>query len=677
MSDRVEVLQQLIDITKVQALKNVEKYPLLEWALKNHTNDKNERMEFVDRPFLLDLYKSWHTYEKVAVEKSVQVGLSELFIASAHLEANKGMSVFYVLPKYEIRNRFVSNRIARLHKRNLFYRNKTDVASKEEGSAQRKSLVGFGPGIIAFVGSNVEDEFIEFPADSAYIDEKDRCTEKHLDMVPDRLSASKYQYQREISNPTIRGKGIDARFETSSQALWNIKCEACNEYFTPNFFKHVVTQTGQHSYDVLDSDYEIYQRAPRLIHTCGKPVNRLKEGQWVDTFPGREWKGFRISQLYSKTVSLGPMLWAEEYGWLKAVGNAYREQVFINNRLGLPYSGSGAVISEYELNKLQTEYKYPMEPSLDKLIIMGVDVGSILHVVVREVTYQGDMPVARLMNVMALNDFESLKREIRRYQPRSVVVDAHPEIHEVTKLKRQFNMVWSCNFANNKLSLGKDKKERIIRMDRTAALDYVMSCVNTGQILLPIGAKHNLDNGFYYKHMLASTRLLVVDERSPADSKYIWDPAKKEDHYFLAEAYCLQAMELLSNVATLRYYSDQADKMASEKPKENRIPYPSGSFTVDQAQQDVYDNAQAITPNSFLKGMDKTYDMSRHIKSRPETDIEAEILQVAMNMNIGNQAASVIVFARAVGLTPPNALKFLHKYDFHFVGIDMFYPPVK
>ena len=95
------------------------------------------------------------------------MGLSELFIIQLHIEAGeRGMTVMYVLPKYELRNRFVDNRIFKIQKKVQKY---NYMLKQAETSVQRKSLIHFGNGTIAFVGSNVESEFIEIPVDSARI----------------------------------------------------------------------------------------------------------------------------------------------------------------------------------------------------------------------------------------------------------------------------------------------------------------------------------------------------------------------------------------------------------------------------------------------------------------------------------------------------------------------------
>lgn len=214
--------------------EQLQPYRALYWAHAYHKNIRGEKMAFPkDRGvnYLWDLYKGIGDWTHMCVEKSVQCGLSELFIIQSHLEAaERGMSIMYILPKYDLRNRFVNNRVYKLHKLPTYNQ------FIKHGAVHRTSLMHFGKGTLVYTGSNVADQFLEAPIDSVYIDEKDQCHLGNLLLVPNRLVASPYRYEREIANPTVAGFGIDERYLESSQATWMIKCTGCGEWFTPDFF---------------------------------------------------------------------------------------------------------------------------------------------------------------------------------------------------------------------------------------------------------------------------------------------------------------------------------------------------------------------------------------------------------------------------------------------------------
>jgi len=542
-----------------------ESSPVMYWGKKYHVNNRGEELDFTQMYYLIDLYKNIHLYKQMVVEKSVQCGLSELFIVSSHEEASRGLTVFYVLPKYEIRNRFVNNRINRVHRKVGKYANLVRQASVEGGS-HRTSLMHFGKGTIAYVGSNVEDEFIEIPVDSAYVDEKDRCNQRNLLMVPDRLTASPYKYWREISNPTIEDFAIDERYKESTRGLWMIKCDHCGKWFTPDFFKHVVREVGPSRYEVRDPNYVKHLRGARLIHDCGKAVDRLKKGEWVHEFPDRDWVGFRISKLFNKhsfTVQGTLSELAEEWSE-RVVGHSAKEQVFINSNLGLPYTSAGAKLHDYELNACMRSYEYPCPPLAPKAPrFMGVDVGNHLHVILRERTMDRGMPARKLLLAMTVKNFTDLGKLIRVWNPKIVVIDAQPELHEVSELKDAFGQVYSSRFNKDQLEMDINTKIRNITMDRTSILDYVKKAVVEQLLLLPPNADA-IDGGDYYRHMTALTRILDVDEDNPEKNRFVWE-GSKPDHYFLAEAYCLQGDGLVPEHSVFEFFQKELSRYKQEE----------------------------------------------------------------------------------------------------------------
>ena len=406
-----------------ELVRKIRPYPALYAAKRYHTNMHGQPMSFRDKPFLLQLYMliNQEPCHRMVVEKSVQCGLSELFLVNSHIEALNGLNIMYVLPKYESRDRFVSSRVKALYNRNEFYRLKKRELKKLEG-ANRLALSSFGTGIIAFVGSNVETEFLEIPVDSAYIDEKDRCHQDNLKLVPGRLTASEYKYIREISNPTAENVGIDKRYNESTKGQWRIKCDGCNHWFTPNMFLHLVEEINDGEYRVRDPNYEKYETPPSLIcDKCDRPVDRLKKGVWEHEQPRKAFHGFRISQLFSVLVDLGEMLWEEDTGFFDAVKSPKGKQIFVNDRLGLPHTDSDAKVTETDLDLCQREIDYPVLPGKkneNRMLFMGVDVGKKLNVVIRErIMHQGVFSYWPYMNQGSIQFSRKLLHDLRQYKP--------------------------------------------------------------------------------------------------------------------------------------------------------------------------------------------------------------------------------------------------------------------
>lgn len=498
-------------------------------------------------------------------------GLSELFIIMSHIEAGKrGLSVMYVLPKYELRNRFVNNRIYKLHKRVRTY---SEMVIEAETKVHRTSLMHFGKGTLAYVGSNVESEFIEIPVDSAYVDEKDRCNLNHLEMLPDRLTASPYQHQREISNPTIEGYGIDERYHESSMGLWKIKCPHCGQWFTPDFFRHVVEERSHNVFVPRDPLADADPQASgeiALIHDCGKPVNRLMRGEWVHAYPNRDWQGFRVSKLFARLSPKGTMR-SLYRSWVKAVGNDLKTQIFFNSDLGLPFSSKGARISRAMLNDCRRRYEYPpRHVSRSNGRFMGVDVGETLHVILRERVRSENGSSMRLIGAWAVPGFSAVAQLIREWKPDRVVIDSLPEIHKVMELKADFSRVFSSRFQESTNVLSVNKQKREVSMNRTAILDYVRQGVEMQTLLLPMEAEF-IEDGEYYAHMMASTRILEPNETNPEKSRFVWKEGSRPDHFFLAEAYCMQASMLVPNHDIFEFFAEQANTEPEHAAKRKAV----------------------------------------------------------------------------------------------------------
>jgi len=658
-----QTYQTLYAKKKKESLEKYASYPILHWAMKYHRNTNNEPMSFKNMPYLLAIYRMIHEYQRVVIEKAVQTGISELLIVESHYYAKEGLTVFYVLPKYELRNRFVNNRIHRQHRRIGYYANLVRQA-KLEGGSHRTSLMHFGEGAIAYVSSNVESEFLEIPVDAAYVDEKDRCNQRNLLMVPDRLTVSPYKIWREVSNPTVEGFGIDERYLSSTQGKWMLKCDRCNKHFVPNFFEHVIREVGINQYEARDPQYVPFETNARLIHSCGRPVNRLKQGEWVHDYADREWVGLRISKLFSKHTPLRELV--EE--WKSIAGHELKEQIFYNSNLGLPFSSEGAKIHEHHLNDCKRSYQYPAELSRTRFVrTMGVDVGAALHVIIRERIIDRGGEVRQLLLAVSIATFPELYRLIRQWRPKIVVVDAYPEIHEVSSLKKKFNNVWSSRFQEQRIEMGRNKKDRLVTMDRTALLDFVKRAIDEQILVLPKTAD-TIDNGAYYSHMQASTRVLEVDEVDVEKSRFVWKHTRP-DHYFLAEAYCMQAYFLIPKSSVFDFYQSEIKKMHDT------------DFKADKMLKQLYgketakgrEALQQATPEQFLNTVDRTMTVRPTIV-RSVHVVESEMLRIAEELCAKGKGGvfTLQAFNRAAGFRGDRGKEFLLKHGFKEKGVDGF-----
>jgi hypothetical protein len=497
----------------------------IEFVQKHHRNHKNEQLTFENRHALLELYKDESPH--IIVEKCVQIGVSEFAVVDCLYNAfEKGWHGAYVLPKSALRNKLVAERIDKP----LLY---VDYYKKNLGTTNNLQMKNLGSGSVYFLGSNSDDEFISFPADFVIVDELDRCDQQNIQLVPDRLKHSDHKYTRYISNPTIEGYGIDEKYRESDQKLWMIRCTACNTWQHIEWFTHVVQQIDEFSYELRSQRNPSAQSTSVLCIKCDKSISRLGKGRWAKHNEASSISGYRFSQIFFPTVTITE-LWEE---FKKCLGNETRMQIFYNSNLGLPYKASGSKFSEELLHKNQTNYYMPYEYASSNLVCMGIDVGKILHCVIREESPEG----FRLLFAGTFTNFEEIAEYVNRFTVQCVVIDSKPELHKVKELQEKYPYVWLADYIradsmNTKLI---HEDNRTIKTNRTASIDAIFAQFQHKALPLPLGYD-KIDNGDYVKHLCASTRIFL-----PEKGVYEWVHVGP-DHYLHAEVYCAFARHIIT-----------------------------------------------------------------------------------------------------------------------------------
>ncbi len=176
---QLEVVEKLLEIRNVR----------IDFAINHHVNTRGERMDFEHYPHIRPLYNS--TAPEIVLMGSVQSFKSEFSIIDHFAAAYVGLSIFFVLPKFEMRTTYVQNRINRCVESVTHYKK---IIGR--GFFDSVALKSFGKGVVKYVGSNVLSDFKEFPADMMIVEEVDQCSRENVEFALDRLRASKYQFKR-------------------------------------------------------------------------------------------------------------------------------------------------------------------------------------------------------------------------------------------------------------------------------------------------------------------------------------------------------------------------------------------------------------------------------------------------------------------------------------------------
>ncbi|MEC8881760.1 MAG: phage terminase large subunit family protein [Pseudomonadota bacterium] len=521
-------------------------YPLIGQALLHHKNTRNQPMSFKDMPYLAQMYAELPKCEGADIRKAVQTGLSELFIALSLYHAGwKGKIVAYILPTFSVRDRFVSSRINKILLNSEEYR-KHLPNQKDVGNNRMKR---FGSGSILFLGSNTTGDFVEFSADTVIVDEFDQCDPANLAKAKDRIRASKDPRMYRLGNPTLPNTGICALFDESDQRFWFCRCTHCGHWQNIDWLESIVMKDDNENWvprdpiarqllkDTRPKNLK-YKMKPVCIK-CNEPFDRNNEGEWVAKYKERERRGYTMSRLDVLSQSYTD-LYVE---WLDSQDDINKLSTFYTSVLGQGFEYSGARIGIEMLYDCATgeeldyagggEYK-------EEIVSMGVDVGSVLNVVISTAKEDEEGNLTRnTVLVCAVRKFEELKSLIKRFNVTCCTIDAMPETRKTQELrdwgKSLGVMIWMCRFYPTP-RFGKEAygrklnwKDRVVTVDRTQILDATFDEIKHKKRTLPKDVFTVLG---FKGQMKAPVRIL-----DQSRGRIVWVSGNNPDHYRFADVY--------------------------------------------------------------------------------------------------------------------------------------------
>ena len=493
--------------------------------MMGHRTHEGEPVSFKGREYLRAIYID--ESPRMVIRKSTQCGITEYLLCRAFTKALKGRAQFYVLPTLALVGRVVRNRVDQSIEYSPIWRAVAAPATAEiqrryGRQAQSVTLKHMGRAAIAFVGSNSRASFTEFPADDLIIDEMDECDRENIKMAPERLGDQAHPTEIRVGQPTPPEVGIDEEFSRSDQCLWHVRCD-CGEWQPLSWEANVVEEFQKRRYRVRDPEWQRGKKVRAVCRRCAKPLQNKGPGEWVAMHPGRDVRGYHLSKLFAGQTTLDRLL--ENFaGGLRDDQSATR---FQNGDMGMAYVGPGNQIGRADLDAC-VDPTYLMPGGLKEGVsAMGVDVGKVLHVRINVV----DGERLRAVFIGTVPDFADLKALALRYRVKAGVIDAMPETRESRKVAEQLPGWWVCYYSQT--SKADSEADRIITVNRTAALDGVKAAIDAHQVTLPANAGSIPG---YYEQMMVPARVF-----NEAQQRFEWADRGKADHYFHAECYALLA----------------------------------------------------------------------------------------------------------------------------------------
>jgi hypothetical protein len=150
----------------------------------------------------------------------------------------------------------------------------------------------------------------------------------------------------------------------------------------------------------------------------------------------------------------------------------------------------------------------------------------------RKTTWQ----IRRAVHIGRVKTFAELDDLMEKYEVFRCLISPQAEPHLVQEWARQehYGTVYQVIYTNDGLSQPDwNYRERIVRVDRTYALDSAYAEIRARRWWLPAGAQE-IDGGEFYAQLKAPTR---VRDMTTGELRYRWSETGSLDHYRDAQVF--------------------------------------------------------------------------------------------------------------------------------------------
>ncbi len=466
---------------------------------------------FTVPPALHAVYQDDHPF--VVIRKPSQVGVTEFNLNTAAWAADRQCAgrgvVLYLLPTGEMADRISQTRMSKVVQESPYLRRR---AVPEPGIARGPANIRrrtIGSGVVYFCGSEDETQYSGIDADVVILDEFDLMQEEVLSLAQARLRSSRSPRLRVTSTPTISDFGVSYLFDLSDQRYYEMACPQCAAWQEPRFPDSV--------------DWETLQV---VCLECRQPLDARQMGRWVPRRPdASDVRGYQLNRLVLPDPPLQQMKMALE-GKIST-----SKETFFRQDLGQPFTSPESRLTPDVIDSCIE----PWRPELPlKMYVMGVDVGSKLHVVIRgrfkERWY--------LFEAFTADNFNEIEPCFRRYNIQCCVVDALPETREARRFQQgHLGTIWLAQYAQQGLQPEWSYSEWLVRAPRTLILDEMLHRFRERAYVLPDDVRA-IEDGEYFRQLQAPVRTIELDQWGQPVATY---RSRQRDDFAHAEVYATLA----------------------------------------------------------------------------------------------------------------------------------------
>lgn len=514
-ASRVELFRQLLEVGAGSEQKAMK---FMDWASRV-PEPRSGPLDFELFPFQRELYTRGAGDRETVVMKSTQIGISAWAFRWAMYNSDVlGRTGLYVFPTQDQVRDFSTARIKPVIDASEYLRGR-----QRKTDPSNKGLIGLGGGMVYFRGSQERRNLDSVDADYVVLDEYDMLAQENVPDAERRVSGPlSAGLIRRVGVPTVPGSGIAQLYDLSDRRQWHVRCEACNEWQTIDFFENV---------DQV--------RMIRVCRSCKKPLD-MSKGEWVAEYPDRDTRGYHVTRLIAPSASIEGIVKASK---LRA---SYEKQVFFNKDLGLPYAPEAGRLSKEALQAAQSAgggFTLALGYSGSNVVTMGVDVASTRNLNVRISEHLPDGERKKALWIGEAESFNELDRLLERFQVNMCAIDHLPEGRLARAFAERFpGRVYLVSYdgtPNPKDSnvIKVDEEMRHARVRRVEAIDAMAEMIRAQKNLLPL----DLPEG-YVEQMQANVRVVTKDEMGKITVAY--RKIGGADDYAHAEVYDIVATEL-------------------------------------------------------------------------------------------------------------------------------------
>jgi len=543
MSDPVyEHLERI----KVAVLKKHTASTIAKWVTEN-TTYAGQPYSYVDHEFQERILSD--TSQIVTIVKCSQVGISEVSsrMSLALVNVLRPYTVAYTLPTAHFAGTFAKTRI------DPIIAGSPVMKSNVHKTNNNNEVKQFGDSFIYIRGASSSNAPISIPCDHLVHDEVDFSDQEVLGQYFSRLTHSKWKRITKISTPTIPDFGISKAFKESRRHFNMCKCNHCNHWFMPDYYKHVVIPGYLRDLREINKftlTQINWKEAKLHCPNCRAVPSLLPEHrEWVCENPEENFTGagYQVTPFDAPNIISVPFL-------VDASTKYDRRQDFDNNNLGISSEDSEATLTRSDFEGVFVNMDTPGSVQY----VMGVDVGNVYHFCVAAIDAWGAMIVVHREQVpmgLAKQRYRELRQQ---YRVICTVMDSGPHAETVMALQEEDPNMYASVYMRSKSILThnvieKDEDDsqgkafqRQVNVNRSRAFDAYMNFIRSNNLTV----KSQEDDELIVQHHMSMKRVKNFDNES-GEMVFSWQKTDGEDHFHHTFLYAWLASKIKGVAKTL------------------------------------------------------------------------------------------------------------------------------